>query len=398
MKTPSLKSMASGASPILPPFHQKIFTHATSATFTKDFSDQKNNPLRLYPDSVGARRPLHESSSKPHATSAKAAMQEYFSKFPFLKFQIPRVSVSTPYSCRGRNRGGKFNIHNRHATPLTPSPLNPLIPPRYCVAAFTLIELMAATTVLSVILLMMVGMQDQMSKAWSNSNRRTDATREARAAARLMGSDLGGMAFRPNTQNSSYDSFATVLGSLGLPYLYSSNGMGSFTITKAQPGSAYLFALCNQASRGTNYTDIGLVGYYIASSERTNINGFVVTNYNLHRYYVPASNALSNLSSWFVNKTAESLFSGVNPATDDILARNTCNLRITFFGKAVPNGLNYSNVVNSSGTYRGNKVQIEWTTYPEDFAQKLPLSSWPTSTNIQKYGRSYEFRLDLRRN
>jgi prepilin-type N-terminal cleavage/methylation domain-containing protein len=28
------------------PFHQKIFTHAKSATFAKDFSDQKNNPLR----------------------------------------------------------------------------------------------------------------------------------------------------------------------------------------------------------------------------------------------------------------------------------------------------------------------------------------------------------------
>ena len=265
-------------------------------------------------------------------------------------------------------------------------------------AAFTLIELMAATTVLSVVLLMMVGMQDQMSKAWSNSNRRTDATREARAAARLMGSDLAGMAFRPNTPNSSYDSFATVLGSQGLPYLYSSDGTGPITIPNVQPGSAYLFALCNQANRGTNYTDIGLVGYYIASSGRTNINGFVVTNYNLHRYYIPASNAVSNLTSWFTSKTAATLFSGVNPATDDILARNTCNLRITFFGKAVPNGLNYSNAANSSSTYRGNKVQIEWTTYPEDFAQKLPLSSWPSSTNIQKFGRSYEFRLDMRRN
>ena len=49
-------------------------------------------------------------------------------------------------------------------------------------SSFTLIELMAATSVLSVVLLMMVGMQDQMSRAWSNSNRRTDATREARAA------------------------------------------------------------------------------------------------------------------------------------------------------------------------------------------------------------------------
>ena len=282
---------------------------------------------------------------------------------------------------------------------LTPSSLNPFLPRRHP-TAFTLIELMAATTVLSVVLLMMVGMQDQMSKAWSNANRRTDATREARAAARLMGSDLGGMGFRPNSPNSSSDAFASVLTNQGLPYLYSSNGTGSFTIPNAQSGSAYLFALCNQANRGTNYADIGLVGYYIAASGRTNINGFVVTNYNLHRYYVPASNAVSNLTSWFANRTANSLFSGVNPATDDILARNTCNLRITFFGKAgsVMNGLNYSNIGSPSGNYRGNKVQVEWTTYPEDFAQKLPLSTWSTSANIQKYGRSFEFRLDVRRN
>ena len=78
----------------------------------------------------------------------------------------------------------------------------------YCIAAFTLIELMAATTVLSIILLMMVGMQDQMSKAWSNSNRRTDATREARAAASLMSADLTCPIFRAPTNSSSKDEFA----------------------------------------------------------------------------------------------------------------------------------------------------------------------------------------------
>jgi uncharacterized protein (TIGR02599 family) len=52
--------------------------------------------------------------------------------------------------------------------------------------SFTLIELMAASTVLSVVLLMMVGMQDQMSKAWSNANRRTDANREARVYAAVV--------------------------------------------------------------------------------------------------------------------------------------------------------------------------------------------------------------------
>jgi hypothetical protein len=140
------------------------------------------------------------------------------------------------------------------------------------------------------------------------------------------------------------------------------------------------------------------VGYYIAASGRTNINGFVVTNYNLHRYYVPASNAISNLTSWFASKTATTLFTDVNPSTDDILARNTCNLRITFFGKPVPNGLNYSNVADPNTDYRGNKVQIEWTTYPDDVAQKIALTDWASSANIQKFGRSFELRLDLRRN
>ena len=46
--------------PTLTPFHQKIFAHAKSATFAKNFSDLKNNPLRLYPDWVGALRPLRE--------------------------------------------------------------------------------------------------------------------------------------------------------------------------------------------------------------------------------------------------------------------------------------------------------------------------------------------------
>jgi len=283
----------------------------------------------------------------------------------------------------------------------TNNPFRPLRPLREQ-SAFTLIELMAATTVLSVILLMMVGMQDQMSKAWSNSNRRTDATREARAAARMMAADLGGMIYRPNSTNnggaSGTDNFALILTNQGLPYLYSSNGLGPITIPNAQPNSAYLFALCNQASRGTNYADVGLVGYYIASSGRTNINGFVVTNYNLHRYYVPASNAVSNLTSWFANRTVNSLFPGVNPATDDILARNTCNLRITFFGKGVTNGLSYSNNTTTASSYRGNKAQVEWTTYPEDVAQKIATADWAKSANIQKFGRSFEFRLDMRKN
>ena len=305
--------------------------------------------------------------------------------------EFPRVSVSTPCSYRGRNRGS-----------LTPSSLNPLTP-RYCVAAFTLIELMAATTVLSVILLMMVGMQDQMSKAWSNSNRRTDATREARAACRLMAQDLSCLVFR-RTNNDTADSIPAALLTNGVPFLYSSNGAGSLiTIPSPQSSASYFFGISSRRASGTNSGDLAIVGYYIASATATNVNGFTHTAYNLYRHYVPASNAVNNLNAWFASKTPTDLF---DPTNAEILARNTCNLRITFYNRrdadgkyAVTNGLNYSCESSGTATYfSGNKIQVEISVYPEDSAQRIPYTDWEKSENIRKFARSYEFRVDVPRN
>jgi len=271
-----------------------------------------------------------------------------------------------------------------------------------------LIELMAATTVLSVVLLMMVGMQDQMSKAWSNANRRTDATREASAACRLMYEDLSCLVYREQTFDNQA-ACAYVLTNQGIPFLYSSNGLGPITIANAQSGASYFFAVTARKPVGSGLEDLALVGYYIASAPRTNVNGFATTNFNLYRYYVSASNAVSNLNTWFSSstRTASMLFKP-NPATDEILARNTCNLRITPYNRIdgntrslpnkVANGLNYQFV--SSGTtsyYSGSKLQVELSVYPEDYAQRISYTAWTNSTNIQKYARSYEFRVDVRR-
>jgi len=49
--------------PTLTPFHQKIFAHAKSAKVATDIHLTKNNPFRLYPESVGALRPLREQSA-----------------------------------------------------------------------------------------------------------------------------------------------------------------------------------------------------------------------------------------------------------------------------------------------------------------------------------------------
>ena len=302
------------------------------------------------------------------------------------KIQNPRVSVSTPYSCRG-------------------------LTPRYCVAAFTLIELMAATTVLSVILLMMVGMQDQMSKAWSNSNRRTDATREARAACRLMARDFSYLLVRHTNRTRQAMRSSSVTNSM-VPFCYYS---GSGTSALSMPsswaqGSAYLFGIVPRKKSSTNDSDFALVGYYIAQSTNTNANGFRSVSWNLHRYYKTSNEAISAFTNWIGANSPDNLFPSINPTitetnpvADDILARNACNLQIrVLIATNSANGLisvfNYgSNSAN--GIYLGNKIHVELTCYPEESAQKLTdMSSWTNTNNLQKLARTFEFNVDLPEN
>ena len=256
---------------------------------------------------------------------------------------------------------------------------------------------MAATTVLSIILLMMVGMQDQMSKAWSNSNRRTDATREARAACLLMARDLSTFAMRGKAFGR-FDSFPTNLTNAGVPFYYSSSGVGGLTSNSA-PNCAQFFGLIPQASKTNDPADIALVGYYIALATNTNVNGFVTTSYNLFRYYVAPSNAITQITNWVRSPSTDptQLFSNsvFIRSNSEILARNACNLQIKIYsGTTMNSGLNFSNNGASSGLHRGNKMGIELSFYPEDSAQKITNSAWMNTTNIQKYARSFEFKID----
>jgi len=354
-----------------------------------------------------------------HATSATHNSKLHLHLLTFLHSHPPATGALRSPAHAGRSR-----VRPASAPRTCPDPVGALIgalrPLRAKarpgnagreISGFTLIELMAATTVLSVILLMMVGMQDQMSRAWSNSNRRTDATREARAACRLMTEDLSCLVFRPLAFDNQ-DSYALGLENQGIPFLYSSNGTGPITISSSQPGAAYFFGISARKPAGSGPGDLAVVGYYIASKLTTNVSGFVTTNYNLYRHYIPASNAVSNLTTWFTadtNKRTANLLFTPDPTKDDILARNTCNLRITVYnrregntkglGNKVTNGLNYQCVSGASVGYNsGSKIQAEISVYPEDSAQKIAYTSWNSSTNIRKYARSYEFRVDVPRN
>ena len=321
---------------------------------------------------------------------------------------IPRIQP--PHPCSAPSKSAGFGSKQNYAKPTTfalklPSHFQTLRSSAKFTeiersrAAFTLIELMAATTVLSVILLMMVGMQDQMSKAWANANRRTDATREARSAAILMAADLTCPIFRSPTNKSKKDQFADSLINKGLPFVYSSNGTGSgLSISNIQSGSSCLFFVTpKKITSPNNSSDLALVGYYVGQTSSTNINGFKTTNLNLYRYYVP--NPSTQLSTWFANPTSaslNSLFSAID-ANSEILARNVANLQILFYNEGTNpiEGMNYANTTSMGTIYRGNKIQVSLTLYPEDAAQKFTsLNNWTNSNNITKFSRSFEFRVD----
>jgi len=327
-----------------------------------------------------ALSPKPKFSDLPHPTPAESAKPATFA------LKLPsHILTFSPLS------NPKLKIKNQK-----------LVQSHRLMTAFTLIELMAATTVLSVILLMMVGMQDQMSKAWSNANRRTDATREARAACMLMARDLSTFAMRGKAFGQ-FDSFQTNLTSAAVPFYYF-NGSGGIAPGGAS-NCAQFFGLIPQASKGTDPADIALVGYYIALATNTNVSGFTTTSWNLFRYYIAPSNAAAGITTWLStpNGTATTLFTNI-ATNSEILARNACNLQIIIYGSTtansgqITNGLNFSNNGSTSGFYRGNKLGLELSLYPEDVAQRITNSLWMNTANIQKYARSFEFKIDCPKN
>ena len=253
--------------------------------------------------------------------------------------------------------------------------------------SFTLIELMAATAVLSSVLLLMVGMQDQMSRAWNNANRRTETGREARAALRMMATDLAALKTRRPTSGPVMNMVAGNVTNGPIPFVYyAGQGTAPMSIPGRLISNSFLFGVVAKANG-----ELNLIGYYVARRAVTNLNGLVQTNAHLMRYRRDAATAVSALSNYFGSTNSPALlFPGVNPLTDEILAYNVAALSILAMGQGVrSNGLNFT---LPEVTNQGCRFQVTLHLYPEEVAQRLSASNWSDNINLTKFSRSYEFR------
>jgi type II secretory pathway component PulJ len=259
--------------------------------------------------------------------------------------------------------------------------------------SFTLIELMAATAVLSSVLLLMVGMQDQMSRAWNNANRRTETGREARAALRLMATDLASLKTRRDTSGPVLNMVAAAVTNGPIPfYYYAPAGRRVSPPTLVIPNyltnTAMIFGVVPRANG-----ELNLVGYYVARRAMTNLNGIVQTNAHLFRYRRDAAATAAALTNYFgATNNITALFSSVDPMADEILAYNVSNLSILAMGQATikSNDLNFTlpEVIN-----QGARFHVTLHLVPEEIAQRLSASDWSSSNTLAKFSRSYEFRL-----
>ncbi len=257
------------------------------------------------------------------------------------------------------------------------------------IASFTLIELMAATAVLSSVLLLMVGMQDQMSRAWNNANRRTETGREARAALRMMATDLAALKTRRPTSGPVVNLVAGNVTSGPVPFVYYRGvGAAPLNIPGRLSGSMFLFGLASRANG-----ELNLFGYYLARRAFTNLNGLVLTNAHLFRYRRDSGSTALALSNYFGGSTnnAGVLFPGIDPANDEVLAYNVVGFSILALGQGVnSNGLNFTlpEVPN-----QGSRFHVTLHLIPEEVAQRVAAADWSSSTTLAKFSRSYELRI-----
>ena len=258
------------------------------------------------------------------------------------------------------------------------------------IASFTLIELMAATAVLSSVLLLMVGMQDQMSRAWNNANRRTETGREARAALRMMATDLAALKTRRPTPGPVMHSVAGAVTAAPIPFVYrAANGGGlmPLTIPDRMTNAAFLFGVTTRPNG-----DLNLVGYYVAQRTTTNLNGLVQTNFHLFRYRRNAADTATALANYFgATNNANRLFPAIDPVSDEILAYNVAGFSILAMGQGVlSNGRNFT---LPDVPDQGSRFHVTLHLLPDELAQRLGTNNWNSPDTLGKFARSYEFRL-----
>ncbi len=186
--------------------------------------------------------------------------------------------------------------------------------------AFTLVEMIASMAILTVLLVMMISVLNQASNAWRQSEQKTNAFREARAALLVIGRDLRSMAQAEGVPTLQWNPSSDVV-QLAEPLAPEANSDRLFFVVSTPIG----------AQESDDSGDLCMVGYYVAYTVDGNSPGSS-SSYKLYRYYMTSSEAVPKLVDLTKNPNTDFWAEGTY-STDEVLAKNIINFRVTLFTK-----------------------------------------------------------------
>jgi len=183
---------------------------------------------------------------------------------------------------------------------------------------FSLIELMVAMAVLSILIVILMSLVDGATKLWKLNENRVDSYREARAAINTIAADLGTMMVTTNQDLFAYNIDSKLPSSAQKP----SDASNIFFLS-GQPNFAQDHPPQNESSSklDPNRGNVCVVGYFLAFD---NITTDAPKSMNLYRYFKSSGDAFEAIKTNTL--LPDSLLTG--PSGAEVLARNITSFRI----------------------------------------------------------------------
>ncbi len=230
-------------------------------------------------------------------------------------------------------------------------------------SAFSLIELLVAMAVLSLLVVMMLGLVDSATKLWRDSENRVDAYREARAALGIMSRDLRNVVATTNTN----------LFLLNADGAFGKTPAGAETNANRAGAAFFLSALpVNAQESGKNRSDICEVGYFLAFERVRGATNSAMT-LNLYRHFRSSDTTFSNLIT--TNLFSDS---AVGVAGEELLARNVREFKVTPY--AFSNNA-YVPFIPGTNKSMPDLVELTVTAVNQDAAKRFTSKTDWTSLN-----------------
>jgi len=233
--------------------------------------------------------------------------------------------------------------------------------------AFTMLELLVAMAVFSLLIVLLMGMVDSATKLWRGTENRVEAYREARAALGTMSRDLRNALAGTNT---NYFLINTPAFALLSDAEKNTNSAGAIFFLSAQPSAA-------QAS--LNKSDVCQVGYFLAFGRTSAVaGGGLATNanqdtMNLYRYFLSSDATFAKLTNGSLPVFRDSLIP--TDADVELLARNIISFRVLGLDT---NGATYTPTASAP---LPPIVQIELTALNQETTKKLTTKAlWTNAT------------------